>query len=145
MKRVLCSVLLIAVLMTAMLIPVSAATNYYSYDYTFEMLPSYSSYAYRLPDDTDGEVYVMYFSGTASTSVDVPTGGSGWTHTGIFYHAAEGRRGSSDTVVDGIIRSEASLEWYPYASRATHSGNMTAGDYGIAWDYAFQDPDHRVQ
>lgn len=150
MKRVFCSVLVIAILIAALMIPASAATNYYTEELEHEFISASSqqaSYSYNIPHGIHGPATLRYVENSSEsagyTIVNVPEGGTGNAHVGIFYHYFEGRRGNSSTVEYGVITARAALEDYFYATRVTHSGNCRDGEDFTAWDYYFTDNDHQ--
>lgn len=141
MKKMIVSLLVIAVLFSALAFS-TLATNYY--DEFTRNLEDYH-YNFALPNSSTGPVYVTYLRwrdtywdwANATTSVSVPTDG-----TGRAFAQVNGNNGEVVTDYNNILSNGAiSVTVYTndalYATKVGHSANRRVSGVLDTWEYWF--------
>ncbi len=145
MKRIFSTFLVIAVLVTALAAPASAAT------YTHVTNDYNHMYSYIEPvNDGNGTITFEYIYSIeepqVKTSMVVPDGATGRVVAFIAHYGLEGRSDvattTNDAIVDGVLSCGTRLRTYRFASRTNHTVLRTVNGATNNWDYSWNGPHH---
>ena len=148
MKRFVCSALTMAMLILLLAVPAFATFDVRTFTYEFA-----DPYAVSVSDGNGSAVFrfVPYSMGipTASTMMNVPTGGSGRVYAYIAYHCASARSKDSTTVSNGQMNCSVNLPLsdlggvvYNITTKTSHYANLLVGGTRSYWEYTYVSSSH---
>lgn len=141
MKRIICTVFLLAMLISLLALPVLAGPVYED-TITRDFGPFYNI----VKDDTNRCVQLTYMdpgmNPYAVTMVVIPSGATGRAFTYLGYHGLDGRSNSSNVVEDGVITCRVILSNWNMASKTQHYANRTVNGDTTVWNYYVVDHTH---
>lgn len=148
MKRILSSVLVLAVLVIALAVPAFATYDIQTFTYEFV-----DPYSIPVSDENGNAIFgfIPYYMGipTAFTDMAVPTGGYGRVYAYIAFHCISARSKDSTTINNGIMSCEVYLPLsefghvvYNITSKTAHYANLIVDGNRSFWNYTYVSSAH---